>query len=70
MAEIKAVLTADNLSTPGLSLNGEEGNALAVKEMRDYLHHAASHTRVLLSDVVDRFAGIPGVGNPSGKPCC
>ncbi|MBP7485613.1 MAG: BREX system P-loop protein BrxC, partial [Aquabacterium sp.] len=59
LAEIKAVLTADNVSTPGLSLNGEEGNALAVKEMRDYLHHAASHTRVLLSDVVDRFAGIP-----------
>jgi hypothetical protein len=58
-AEIKAVLTADNLSTPGLGLDGEEGNALAVKEMRDYLHLAASQTRVLLSDVVDRFAGIP-----------
>jgi hypothetical protein len=27
--------------------------------MRDYLHLAASQTRVLLSDVVDRFAGIP-----------
>jgi hypothetical protein len=42
-----------------LALDGEEGNALAVKEMRDYLHLAASQTRVLLSDVVDRFAGIP-----------
>ena len=58
-AEIKAVLTADNLSRPELELDGEEGNALAVKEMRDYLHLAASQTRVLLSDVVDRFAGIP-----------
>ena len=58
-AEIKAVLTADNVTAPGLGLNGEEGNALAVKEMRDYLHLAASQTRVLLSDVVDRFAGIP-----------
>ncbi len=58
-AEIKAVLTADNLSRPELVLDGEEGNALAVKEMRDYLHLAASQTRVLLSDVVDRFAGIP-----------
>jgi hypothetical protein len=58
-AEIKAVLTADHVSTPGLGLDGEEGNALAVKEMRDYLHLAASQTRVLLSDVVDRFAGIP-----------
>ena len=59
IAEIKAVLTADSLSTPGLGLNGDEGNALAVKELRDYLNLAASQTRVLLSDVVDRFAGIP-----------
>ena len=59
IAEIKAVLSADNLSRPGLGLEGDEGNALAVKEMRDYLHLAASQTRVLLSDVVDRFAGIP-----------
>ena len=59
IAEIKSVLTADNLSTPGLGLNGDEGNALAVKELRDYLNLAASQTRVLLSDVVDRFAGIP-----------
>jgi hypothetical protein len=58
-AEIKAVLSADNLSTPGLGLNGDEGNALAIKELRDYLNLAASQTRVLLSDVVDRFAGIP-----------
>jgi hypothetical protein len=59
IAEIKAVLSADDLSRPGLGLDGEEGNALAIKEMRDYLHLAASQTRVLLSDVVDRFAGIP-----------
>lgn len=59
LAEIKAVLTADNVVAAGLGLEGEEGNALAMKEMRDYLHLAASQTRVLLSDVVDRFAGIP-----------
>ena len=58
-AEIKAVLSADDLSKPGLGLNGEEGNALAIKDMRDYLHLAASQSRVLLSDVVDRFAGRP-----------
>ena len=58
-AEIKAVLTADNVAKPGLGLDGEEGNALAVKELRDYLHLAASQNRVLLSDVVDRFSGIP-----------
>ena len=59
IAEIKAVLTADTVAAAGLGLEGEEGNALAIKEMREYLHLAASQTRVLLSDVVDRFSGIP-----------
>lgn len=59
IAEIKAILSADNLSRPDLGLDGEAGNSLAIKEMRDYLHLAASQNRVLLSDVVDRFTGIP-----------
>lgn len=59
IAEIKAVLNADDLGQHSLGLEGEAGNALAIKEMRDYLQLAASQNRVLLSDVVDRFAGIP-----------
>jgi len=65
IAEIKAVLTAGHVGyggqggQGGLPLNGEVGNALAVAEVRDYLQLAASQTRVLLSEVVDRFAGIP-----------
>jgi hypothetical protein len=59
VAEIKAVLTSDSVIASGLGLDGEEGNSLAIKEMRDYLHLAASQTRVLLSDVVDRFSGVP-----------
>ena len=59
IAEIKAVLTADDVVKPGLGLDGDEGNALAITEMRDYLQLAASQSRVLLSDVVERFAGIP-----------
>ena len=59
IAEIKAVLMADNLGQHALVLAGDAGNALAIKEMRDYLHIAASQTRVLLSDVVERFSGIP-----------
>ncbi len=59
IAEIRAVLTADTVAAAGLGLDGEEGNALAIKEMRDYLHLSASQSRVLLSDVVDRFSGIP-----------
>jgi hypothetical protein len=59
IVEIKAVLSADDLGQQALGLEGEAGNALAIKEMRDYLQLAASQNRVLLSDVVDRFAGIP-----------
>lgn len=59
IAEIKAVLNADDLGQHSLGLEGEAGNAFAIKEMREYLQLAASQNRVLLSDVVDRFAGIP-----------
>ena len=59
IAEIKAVLASDDIGQQGLKLNGEEGNPLAIKELRDYLHLKASVERVLLSDVVDRFTGIP-----------
>lgn len=59
IAEIKAVLSAGDLVQHALALNGEAGNPLAVQELRDYLQLAASQSRVLLSDVVDRFSGIP-----------
>lgn len=59
IAEIKAVLTADDIGQQSLALGGEEGNPLALSEMRQYLDIAASQNRVLLSDVVGRFNGIP-----------
>lgn len=59
IAEIKAILAADDIGQQGLQLNGEEGNPLAIKEVRDYLKLKASAERILLSDVVDRFTGIP-----------
>ena len=59
IGEIKALLAADSIGQQGLKLDGEEGNHLAIKELREYLHLKASHERVLLSDVVDRFSGIP-----------
>lgn len=59
IAEIKAVLMADSIGQHALSLGGEEGNPLALNEMREYLQLKASQSRVMLSDVVDRFSGTP-----------
>lgn len=59
IAEIKAVLMADTIGQQKMALGGEDGNTLAINEMRHYLAVAASESRVLLSDVVDRFAGAP-----------
>ncbi|MDD2720907.1 MAG: BREX system P-loop protein BrxC [Gallionella sp.] len=59
IAEIKAVLMADSIGQHSIALGGEEGNPLALNEMREYLRFKASQSRVLLSDVVDRFSGVP-----------
>ena len=59
IAEIKAVLAINDIGQHALNLGGEEGNPLAMKEIREYLQLKASAERVLLSDVVDRFTGIP-----------
>ncbi|MFY7866454.1 BREX system P-loop protein BrxC [Roseateles sp.] len=58
-AEIRAVLASDTHGQYKIALDGEDGNALAIGEMRQYLTVAAGTSRVLLSDVVDRFAGAP-----------
>lgn len=67
ISEIRAVLTTDTVTAAGLGLDGEEGNAQAIEEMRSYLHLAASQTRVLLSDVVERFLGIPWGWKPEAE---
>ena len=59
IAEIKAVLMVNSIGQHGLALGGEEGNPLALNEMREYLQLKASQSRVMLSDVVDRFSGAP-----------
>lgn len=59
IAEIRAVLSADTNGQQNMALGGEDGNALALAEMRQYLTVAASSSRVLLSDVVEKFAGAP-----------
>lgn len=59
IAEIKAILMTDSIGQHSIGLGGEEGNSLALNEMREYLQLKASQSRVLLSDVVDRFSGAP-----------
>ena len=59
IAEIKAILMSNSIGQNSLALGGEEGNPLALNEMREYLQIKASQSRVLLSDVVDRFSGAP-----------
>ncbi len=59
IAEIKAILSADSIGQHSFVLGGEEGNPLALTEMREYLQLKASQSRVLLSDVLDRFSGVP-----------
>ncbi|MBX9901152.1 MAG: BREX system P-loop protein BrxC [Burkholderiaceae bacterium] len=56
LAEIRATFAMNDVSQAALNLNGEEGNTQAIKDMRDYLKIAASESRVLLSDVTDRYA--------------
>ncbi len=57
ISEIKSILTMNGQGT--LVLAGEEGNPLALNEMREYLKLKACQSRVLLSDVVERFSGAP-----------
>jgi hypothetical protein len=59
IAEIKAILSADTGRQQGMAMGGEEGNGLALAEMRQYLSIAAGSSRVLLSDIVDKFSGAP-----------
>lgn len=67
IAEIKAVLTVDDIGQHALDLNAEEGNPLAVKEIRDHLQIVASNERVLLSDVIEKFSGIPWGWKPESE---
>ncbi|MFI3186655.1 MAG: hypothetical protein QX198_11815, partial [Methylococcaceae bacterium] len=59
IAEIKAVLSGDDIKPLLQNTQSEEINPLAVNELRQYLLLAASEKRVLLSDIIDRFTGIP-----------
>lgn len=67
LSELKAILSADDLAQKTLVLGGEEGNPQALAEVRQYLALKATTERVLLSDVVDRFSGIPWGWKPESE---
>ncbi len=66
-AEIRAVLSVDSIGQQSIALGGEEGNPQAMAEMRHHLNIAASQSRVLLSDIVEKFSGSPWGWKPEGE---
>ena len=60
MRELSAVLTIDDIGQTAFALDGEEGNPQAVKEVDQYITlRAGSNERLLVSDIIDRFAARP-----------
>ncbi|EEY94901.1 BREX system P-loop protein BrxC [Acinetobacter johnsonii] len=58
--ELNAVLTVDDMAQLGLSLDGGQSNPKALQEVEQYIALRATGTeRILVSDVIDRFAKRP-----------
>lgn len=66
-AEIKAVLNSQSHTQTSLGLIGAEANPEALTEVRSYLGFAASNQRVLLSDIIKRFAAMPYGWKPESE---
>jgi hypothetical protein len=60
LRELNALLSADDITQIGLSLDGEEGNPQAMTELQQFVNLKASgNDRILVSDVVERFSKRP-----------
>lgn len=58
--ELSAVLTVDDIGQIGLSLDGEQGNPKATRDVEQFISMRAIGTeRILLSDIVDRYSKRP-----------
>lgn len=65
--ELHAVLHSDDIGQLGLSLDGDEGNTQAVKEVEQYITlRSSGDERIAVSEIVDRFNGRP-FGWPDGE---
>ena len=62
-----AVLHTNDIGQLGLSLDGEEGNPQAVKEVEQFISlRASGNDRLLVSDIIERFSKRP-FGWPDGE---
>jgi hypothetical protein len=65
--ELHAVLHTDDIAQLGLSLDGEEGNPQAIKEVEQFISlRASGNDRLLVSDIIERFSKRP-FGWPDGE---
>lgn len=65
--ELHAVLHTNDIGQLGLSLDGEEGNPQAVKEVEQFISlRASGNDRLLVSDIIERFSKRP-FGWPDGE---
>lgn len=65
--ELHAVLHSDDIAQLGLSLEGEDGNAQAIKEVEQFITlRASGNDRLLVADILERFSKRP-FGWPDGE---
>jgi hypothetical protein len=65
--ELHAVLNSNDITQLGLSLDGEEGNPQAIKEVEQFITlRASGNDRLLVADIIERFNKRP-YGWPDGE---
>jgi hypothetical protein len=65
--ELYAILHADDIGQLGLTLDGEEGNPQAIKEVEQFITlRASGNDRLLVADIIERFNNRP-YGWPDGE---
>lgn len=57
--ELSAVLNADDIGQMGLSLDGEEGNPQATKEVEQFIALRTQHDSIILAEIVEKFSKKP-----------
>lgn len=65
--ELHAILHTNDIGQLGLTLDGEEGNPLAIKEVEQFITlRASGNDRLLVADLIDRYSKRP-YGWPDGE---